>query len=183
MKINFKRLSEKAVMPIQATKGSSGFDLTATRITTELNECGQLVLVYHTDIAVEIPEGYEGQLRPRSSISKKSLRLCNAPGTIDSDYRGEITGKFISTTDVIPAVYKEGERFAQLVICPVEHNVEFIEVEELSSTDREDGGYGSTGDSNIQSAPTQHGSHEVNPDTNHSDLEGSGGAQSGPEQA
>ena len=166
MQIKFKRLSEKAVMPVQATKGSSGFDLTATHITTELNECGQLVLVYHTDIAVEIPEGFEGQLRPRSSISKKSLRLCNAPGTIDSDYRGEVTGKFISTTDVIPAVYKEGERFAQLVIAPVEHNVEFIEVEEL------------------QSAPTGSGSHEVNPqDTNQTAPGGSGEAQSGLEQA
>ena len=183
MKINFKRLSEKAVMPIQATKGSSGFDLTATHITTELNECGQLVLVYHTDIAVEIPEGFEGQLRPRSSISKKSLRLCNAPGTIDSDYRGEITGKFISTTDVIPAVYKEGERFAQLVIAPVEHNVEFVEVEELSNTDRGDGGYGSTGNSEIQSAPTGPGSHEENPDINQAAPHGSGEANEGLEQA
>ena len=170
-------------MPVQATKGSAGFDLTATRITTELNECGQLVLVYHTDIAVEIPEGYEGQLRPRSSISKKSLRLCNAPGTIDSDYRGEITGKFISTTDVIPAVYKEGERFAQLVIAPVANNIEFIEVEELSSTDRGDGGYGSTGNLEIQSAPTGSGSHEENPDINQTATGGSGGASNGPEQA
>ena len=109
--------------------------------------------------------------------------MCNAPGTIDSDYRGEITGKFISTTDVIPAVYKEGERFAQLVIAPVEHNVEFVEVEELSNTDRGDGGYGSTGNSEIQSAPTGPGSHEENPDINQAAPHGSGEANEGLEQA
>ena len=89
MKIKFKRLSEKAVMPIRATKGSSGYDLVCTDITTELNECGQMILVYHTGLAVEIPEGYEAQMRPRSSISKKSMRMCNAPGTIDSDRASE----------------------------------------------------------------------------------------------
>jgi len=151
MNIKIKKLDPRAVAPVRATKGSAGYDLTATRITTEINECGQLVLVYHTDLAFEIPEGYEGQLRPRSSISKKSLRMCNAPGTIDSDYRGEVTAKFISTTDVIPAVYKEGERFAQLVINKVE-DVTFTETENLSDTDRGDGGYGSTGESTVSSA-------------------------------
>lgn len=158
MKINFKRLSEKAVMPIRATKGSSGYDLVCTDITTELNECGQLVLVYHTGLAVEIPEGYEGQIRPRSSISKKSLRMCNAPATIDSDYRGEITAKFVSTTDVVPAVYKQGERFAQMIIARSE-DVEFIETEELSKTDRGENGYGSTG--NTSALEGSEGSPEV----------------------
>lgn len=140
-------------MPIRATKGSAGYDLTATRITTELNECGQLVLVYHTDIAVEIPEGYEGEIRPRSSISKKSLRMCNAPGTVDSDYRGEITVKFNTTTDVVPSVYKEGERFAQILFKRCE-DVEFVESDELSKTSRGEGGYGSTGTTNESSAAT-----------------------------
>lgn len=150
MEIKFKKLDPRAVAPVRATKGSAGYDLTATQITTEINECGQLVLVYHTGLAVEIPEGYEGQLRPRSSISRKSLRLCNAPGTIDSDYREEITGKFISTTDVLPAVYKEGERFAQLVINKIE-DVTFTETDELSQTERK-GGYGSTGNEKISAA-------------------------------
>ena len=182
MTIKFKRLSEKAVMPVRATKGSAGYDLTATRITTELNECGQLVLVYHTDLAIELPEGYEGQLRPRSSISKKSLRMCNAPGTIDSDYRGEITVKFNSTTDVVPAVYKEGERFAQLIISKVE-DAEFVESDELSETERGEGGYGST-DMKL-SAPSEAAGYPDNKSelTNQeASTTGSGGTERSPEQ-
>ena len=132
-------------MPIRATKGSSGYDLVCTDVTTELSECGQLVLVYHTGLAVEIPEGYEGQIRPRSSISKKSLRMCNAPGTIDSDYRGEITVKFMSTTDVVPAVYKPGERFAQMRLVEVPM-VNWLPVQDLGSFENDHGeGFGSTG--------------------------------------
>ena len=130
-------------MPSKAHKTDAGFDLTTTGITTELNECGQLVIVYHTDLALEIPEGYFAQLMPRSSITKKSLRLMNSCGVIDSGYRGEILGKFIATTDVVPAVYKVGDRFAQLVILPVP-NVEFVESDSLSESDRGDGGYGSS---------------------------------------
>jgi dUTP pyrophosphatase len=159
MTINYKKLDPRAVTPVRATKGSAGYDLTCTRITTEINECGQLVLVYHTDLALEIPEGYEGQLRPRSSISKKSLRMCNAPGTIDSDYRGEVTAKFVSTTDVIPAVYKEGERFCQLVIKKVE-DADFVESEELSATERGEGGYGSTGENTFSAASGSQSSPE-----------------------
>jgi dUTP pyrophosphatase len=151
MTIKFKKLNEKAVMPVRAHKNDAGFDLTSTRVTTEVSECGQLTLVYHTDIAVEIPEGYFGMLVCRSSISKKSLALCNAVGTIDAGYRGEIMAKFKVTTDVIPALYKEGERFAQLLILPVP-DVEFVEADELSETERNDGGFGST-DEEIQSAP------------------------------
>lgn len=142
--VKFKRLSDKAVMPTKATTGSAGFDLTCSRITTELNECGQVILVYHTDLALEIPEGYEGQLRNRSSISKKSMRLSTGMSTIDSDYRGEITAKFVVTTDVVPAIFKEGERFAQLVIHKTE-DIAFVESEGLSETARGEGGYGSTG--------------------------------------
>ena len=172
-------------MPVRATKGSAGYDLTSTRVTTEVSECGQLILVYHTDIAVEIPEGYEGQLRPRSSISKKAMRLCNAPGTIDSDYRGEITAKFAVTTDVIPSLYKEGERFAQLVIAPV-MDVEFVEVDTLSETERGEGGYGSTGTENPSSAPEAAGGYPENKSelTNQPvDETGSGEAESSLEQA
>lgn len=148
MTINFKRLSEKAVAPTRAHKSDAGFDLTVSSVTTELNEVGQLVIVYHTDIAVEIPEGYYGMLVPRSSISKKSITLLNSPGTIDAGYRGEITAKMRTTTDVVPSLYKEGERFAQLIILPIP-DVEFNEVSELSETDRGDGGYGSTGNEKL----------------------------------
>lgn len=143
MEIKFKKLSHKAVMPSKAHKTDAGFDLTATNITTELNECGQLVIVYHTDLALEIPEGYFAQLMPRSSIAKKSLRFTNSCGVIDSGYRGEVLGKFIATTDVVPAVYKAGDKFAQLVVLPVP-DVEFVESDNLSESDRADGGYGSS---------------------------------------
>lgn len=151
MQIKYKKLSDKAVEPIRATQGSAGYDLVATNITTEINEVGQLILVYHTDLAFEIPEGYEGEIRPRSSISRKSLRMCNAPGTVDSDYRGEVIVKFISTTDVVPAVYKVGERFAQLLIKPV-ITVDFVQDDELSTTARGEKGYGSTGTEDISAA-------------------------------
>lgn len=131
-------------MPVRAHDTDAGLDLVATRITTEINECGQLIIVYHTDLALEIPKGYFGILVPRSSIYKKSLMLTNHAGIIDSGYRGEIMGKFRATTDVVPAVYKEGERFAQLLILPV-YETEFEETAELSQTERGEGGYGSTG--------------------------------------
>lgn len=143
MTIKIKRLSEEAVFPIRAHKGDAGIDLTCTRITQELNEANQLILVYHTDIAVEIPEGYVGLLFQRSSVAKKSLTMTNAVGVIDSGYRGEIMGKFRSTTDVVPAIYKPGERFAQLVIVPIA-DVQLEEVTELSDTDRGEGGFGSS---------------------------------------
>lgn len=144
MTLKFKKLSDKAVMPVKAHKGDAGLDLTATAITTQINECGQLMLVYHTDLAVEIPEGYMGLLFSRSSIYKKSLTQTNAVGVIDSGYRGELMVVFKTTTDVIPAVYKEGERFAQLVIVPIPE-IEVEEATELSESDRNEGGYGSTG--------------------------------------
>ena len=155
MEIKFKKLDPRAVAPVRAHNTDAGIDLVATRITTEINECGQLILVYHTDLAVEIPEGYFGMLAPRSSIFKKSLALTNSPGIIDSGYRGEIMAKFRATTDVVPAVYREGDRFAQLLILPVA-DVTFIEALELSDSDRGDKGYGSTDDVNVntQSAPT-----------------------------
>lgn len=143
MELKIKRLDEAAVLPIRANKNDAGIDLTATRITQELNECGQLILVYHTDLAVEIPEGYVGLLFPRSSISKKSLMLCNAVGVIDAGYRGEVMGKMRSTTDVVPAIYKPGERFAQLIIMPI-MDITITETAELSESDRGEGGFGSS---------------------------------------
>lgn len=152
MQLKFKRLNEKAVLPIYAHPSDAGMDLTATDVTTEINECGQLVLVYHTGLAVEIPEGYLGFLVSRSSISKKSIILTNCIGVIDAGYRGEIMGKFKTTTDVIPAVYKPGERFAQLIIIKKE-DVEPVEAEELTPSDRGEGGFGSTG--NVASVSTE----------------------------
>ena len=143
MQLKFKKLSENAVIPAKAHTTDAGLDITATSITTQINECGQLMLVYHTDLAVEIPKGYVGLLFPRSSIYKKSLAQTNSVGVIDSGYRGEIMAVFKATTDVIPAVYKAGDRFAQLVIVPIPE-VEVVEAEELSESDRGENGYGSS---------------------------------------
>lgn len=152
MELKFKRLSEKAILPIRVHKSDAGLDLTCTRITTGINDCGQLMLVYHTDLSVEIPEGHVGLLFPRSSIYKKSISLTNSVGVIDSGYRGEIMCVFKTTTDVVPAVYKEGERFCQLVIVPIP-DVEVVETAELSESDRGESGFGST-DEKASSAPT-----------------------------
>jgi len=152
MTIKFKRLSENAIAPVKAHNADAGFDLTVAGITTELNESGQVILVYHTGIAVEIPEGYFGALVPRSSIAKKPLALTNCMGTVDSGYSGEVIAKFRTTTDVVPSVYQVGERFAQLIILPV-LDVEFEETDEIKEGDRGEGGFGST-DEQTDSAPT-----------------------------
>ena len=187
MEIKFKKLDPRAVAPVRAHNTDAGFDLTATRITTELNECGQLILVYHTDLAFEIPEGYMGLLVPRSSIFKKSLAFTNCAGVIDSGYRGEVMGKFRTTTDVVPAVFKEGERFAQLLIIPIP-TVDMVESDILSDSDRGEKGYGSTGENalNEQSAPiAQTGSSEDKSELTNQKVSdvGSGEAQNGLEQA
>lgn len=147
MELKFKRLEDNAILPIRGTKGAAGIDLTCTKIDTVINEANQLMLVYHTGLAVEIPAGYVGLLIPRSSIWKKSLWLTDNVGVIDSDYRGEIMAVMKATTDAIPAVYHKGERFCQLVIVPVPE-YEITEVSELTPTERGDCGFGSTGTDN-----------------------------------
>lgn len=147
MELKFKRLKDSAVLPIRGTKGAAGIDLTCTDITTTLNEANQLMLVYHTDLAVEIPEGYVGLLIPRSSIWEKSLWLTDNVGVIDSDYRGEIMAIMKATTDAVPAIYKKGERFCQLVVVPIS-NYTIVEASELTPTNRGENGYGSTGMTN-----------------------------------
>jgi len=151
MEVKFKRLSDKAVLPIRAHKGDAGLDLTCTSINTAINECGQIVLVYHTGLAVEIPEGYVGLLFPRSSIYKKSLSQTNSVGVIDAGYRGEIMAVFRTTTDVVPSIYKEGERFCQLVIMPIPE-FDVIETDTLSNSERSGGGFGSSDTTNISAA-------------------------------
>lgn len=148
MKVRFKKLNENAVMPHKAHRTDAGFDLVATSRTIDENGC----VSYGTGIAVEIPEGYVGLVFPRSSICKYDCSLSNAVGVIDSNYRGEISAKFrpalkISTTIYVshePRFYEVGERIAQLAIIPYPE-VEFVESDELSDSERGTGGYGSTG--------------------------------------
>ena len=128
-------------LPTRATPGDAGLDLYSTRITQDVDNSGKLVLTYHTDIAVEIPEGFVGLLFMKSSVAKRSLSLCNCVGVIDSGYRNEIMGKFKVTTDAIPTVYQPGEAFGQLVIVPV-MILEPTLVEELSESERGEMGFG-----------------------------------------
>ncbi len=140
MKVKIKRLVEHAVTPSYANAGDAGLDLTAIYIKVEdHNTYGYYE--YGTGIAVEIPEGYVGLVFPRSSISKTGMLLSNSVGVIDSSYRGEIKlrYKYINGTKS----YEVGDRVAQLIILPYP-TIEFEEVEELSDSERGEGGFGST---------------------------------------
>lgn len=143
MELKIKRLNDKAIMPIRAHKNDAGLDLTAVDITLEPNDAGQTVVVYHSGLAIEIPEGYVGYLFPRSSIAKKSMFMTNCVGVIDAGYRGEVTAKMHITTNGAPALYQIGERFVQLIVMPIPE-VTVTEVTELSKTERGEGGYGSS---------------------------------------
>ena len=138
LQIKFKKMNPNAVMPRQGTNGAAGFDLTAVSI-----EKNETMLKYDTGIAVEIPPGYVGLVFLRSSVCKTGLSLANSVGVIDSDYRGSISLVFYKCAELIEA-YSYGDRIGQLVIVPIPE-VEFVEAEELSETERGAGGYGSTG--------------------------------------
>ena len=146
MELKFKKLNEKAVLPTRSHSTDAGLDLTTYGFTQEVDASGKLILVYHTGLAVEIPEGYMGLLFMRSSVANKSLTLSNAVGILDSGYRGEIMGKFKITTDAIPTVYQEGERVLQLIVMPYPQ-VEPVFVEELSDGDSGEKGYGLSNES------------------------------------
>ena len=130
-------------LPSYATEGAAGCDLRAAIAETLTVLPGGRTLL-PTGLAVAIPEGYEGQVRMRSGLAvRHGLALLNAPGTIDSDYRGEIR-LILANLGAEPVTIARGERIAQLVIAPVAR-ARFREVEELPATSRDDGGFGSTG--------------------------------------
>jgi dUTP pyrophosphatase len=139
MKVKIKRLHKDAVIPSYAKHGDAGLDLVATSIISFDKE----QVTYGTGIAIEIPEGFVGLIFPRSSIRKYEQYLSNSVGVIDSGYRGEIQATFNSRyyADV---KYKVGDKIAQLLILPYP-SVEFEETHELSSTERGEGGFGSSG--------------------------------------
>lgn len=141
MKVKIKKMHANAVVPKYAKPGDAGLDLTAT--SEEWNE-GNTMVTYGTGLAVEIPEGYVGLVFPRSSVSKTTLNLTNSVGVIDSGYRGEIMFKFRYLEEGM--IYDVGDRIGQLIIMPYPQ-IEFEEVEDLSSTERGEGGFGSTGKS------------------------------------
>ena len=141
MEVKIKKLVEGAIIPKYAKIGDAGMDLTATSkwYDDDNNVC------YGTGIAMEIPKGYVGLVFPRSSNAKQGLILSNSVGVIDSGYRGEITFKFKLVDDRhLAKDYNVGDRVGQIIIMPYP-KIEFVEVSELSETDRGNGGYGSSG--------------------------------------
>ena len=154
MKVKIKKLHPDAVIPSYAKPGDAGMDLVA--VSRNIDEYGNFV--YGTGLAFEIPEGYVGLVFPRSSVCKFNLQLTNNVGVIDSGYRGEVTAKFKGSFSAFRKdlngesaytlnkgkVYDVGERMAQMIIIPYPQ-IELEEVEELSETERGNGGYGSSG--------------------------------------
>lgn len=145
MEVKIKKLHPEAIIPTYAKPGDAGLDLTAVaRFIDHDNN-----IVYPTGLAFEIPDGYVGLVFPRSSVTRRDLFMSNSVGVIDSGYRGEVTIKFKMVKSRIGSnihsVYNIGDRVGQIMILPYPQ-VEFIEVEHLSKTERGTGGYGSTGD-------------------------------------
>ena len=137
MKTYIKKLHPNAVIPSYAKDGDAGMDLVITDIKGE----NKYDITYGFGISMEIPEGFMGLVFPRSSIRKTDLVLSNSVGVIDSGYRGEIQATFKKTG---LNKYEIGDRGAQIIIIP-HPEIEFEEVDELSDTERGDGGFGSTG--------------------------------------
>jgi dUTP pyrophosphatase len=130
-------------LPAYATTGSAGVDLCAAVDVELVIEPGMRALV-PTGFAIALPGGFEGQVRPRSGLAlRHGVTVPNAPGTIDSDYRGEVKVILMNLGAEAFSVAR-GDRVAQLIVAPVEH-VEFEEVEQLDDTDRGSGGFGHTG--------------------------------------
>jgi dUTP pyrophosphatase len=145
MKLNFVLAdSDKPVfIPEYKTDGSAGLDLCSALVEEVVIEPGEKMLI-STNLILEIPEGYEGQIRPRSGLAlKHGITVLNSPGTIDSDYRGEVKVLLINHGKENFSI-KTGDRIAQLIISPYQ-KVELSETEVTTVTERGKGGYGSTG--------------------------------------
>ena len=146
IEIKFKRLRKELnhiPLPSYATKGSAGFDIYAALEKPMTIAKGSIEMV-PTNISVEIPEGYEIQVRPRSGLAAKhGIGILNSPGTIDSDYRGEIKIIIINLGKE-DFIIQPAERIAQLILSKV-YTAKFIESDELNNTSRGEGGFGHTG--------------------------------------
>lgn len=138
MEVKIKKLNENAVIPQYAHPTDAGLDLVA--VSKSKDNDGNFV--YGTGLAFEIPEGYVGLVFPRSSVTARCMAMANCVGVIDSGYRGEVTVKFKPYLFYRP--YDKGDRVAQMIIMPYPR-IDLVEVDELSESDRGEGGYGSTG--------------------------------------
>lgn len=142
MKVNIVNRS-RFPLPQYATVHSAGLDLRADLENSQVLKPLERVLV-PTGLFIELPEGYEAQVRPRSGLAAKhGISIVNTPGTIDPDYRGEIKVILVNLSDV-PFTLEPGERIAQMIIARFEH-ISWNEVETLSETVRGEGGFGHTG--------------------------------------
>jgi len=143
VEVLFAKLDEKASQPTQGTKSAAGWDLRALNDTEVVKGSSTKI---RTGLAVAIPEGWEGQIRSRSSLGAKGMIMPNGVGTIDSDYRGElmVLATWIGEGDSIKL--SKGERIAQMLIAPVPLTTyKEVSFDELSTTDRGEGGFGSSG--------------------------------------
>jgi len=154
MDIKIKKLTSDAVIPSYATEGSAGMDVIATSVAVTED-----YIEYGTGLAFELPEGYAMFILPRSSNSKKDLLLCNSVGLLDEDYRGELRFRYkcilrpetIMDENNQPQTwlnctkqYAVGEKVGQIVILPYP-KINFVEVNELSDTERGERGFGEVG--------------------------------------
>ncbi len=143
--VRISRLAHGADLPLPAyeTAGAAGMDLRAA-IDGELTLAPMARAAVPTGVAIALPDGYEAQIRARSGLARRSGIACvNAPGTVDSDYRGEIHVILVNLGDA-PVTLARGDRIAQMVVAPVSR-VTWQEVETLDETARGSGGFGSTG--------------------------------------
>ena len=143
VKILIKKFDKNIKLPAYKTSGSSGMDLVA-HVKSKINIKPGKIAIIPTGIAVAIPKNYEIQIRPRSGLAaKKGISVLNTPGTVDSDYRGEVKIILINLSKK-SFVVKSGGRIAQMILCPVVKG-KLKEVKILPRTMRGKGGFGSTG--------------------------------------
>ena len=143
-KIQVKVIREKVVeLPKYETEGSAGMDVRANIKEPITLKSLERILI-PTGLKVAIPEGYEIQVRPRSGLAiKHGITMLNTPGTVDSDYRGELKVIVVNLSNKTYTI-EPNERIGQFVLNKIEQ-IEFVEVEELDSTERGEGGFGHTG--------------------------------------
>ena len=142
-RVQIQKLRPDAIVPRYMTAGAAGLDLSAALDAAIEIAVGSRAAI-PTGLAIKLPDGYEGQIRPRSGLAREhGITLVNAPGTIDADYTGPLIVLLINHGDR-PVRIESGQRIAQLVIAPVVQ-AELAEVDELPTTGRGAGGFGSTG--------------------------------------
>lgn len=140
MHVNVLKLTTDATLPTKATAGSSGYDLYSSE---DMVIRGGSTALIKTDLALELPEGYEAQIRSRSGLASRGITVANSPGTIDADYRGAV-GVLIYNSTQVRYLVSKGDRIAQMVIQNVP-TINLVETIYLTDTDRGADGFGSSG--------------------------------------